>query len=405
MKKSFIILISFCINSLNTLGQMNIDLIHNLMKNDSTHFFDYFLQNNSKHRIQIEYTQIDYDTLTNKPIFSDYQYNSNNELYFFPASLSKLLLAVFTLEQLNKHNLPINTKFCYTKDSLLLFKDSLSFANIPSVERIIEKALILSDNPSANILYDIAGFDYIQLRMKELGLNDSRIINRFAKPDTNKSRINNSYTLIHNNTKLTINEHLSKYKIVKLPFDAKVGKAYLETGKLINKPMDFAFDNYLSLADIHDFLRRIMLYSSQNNSLLINDEQLTFLQKTLCSYPKECKAGNFKKENGYNDACRKYIMYGTTLEPDSNLRIYNKVGLAYGFASDVAYIYDFKNNIDFMLSATIYVNDNQILNDGKYEYEKIAFPFFKNLGSIIYQYELKRKRMGKKIAQPPVPNK
>ena len=45
-----------------------------------------------------------------------------------------------------------------------------------------------------------------------------------------------------------------------------------------------------------------------------------------------------------------------------------------------------------MLSGTIYVNRDGILNDDKYEYEELGYPFFKEVGNIIYQYELERKR-------------
>jgi hypothetical protein len=45
-----------------------------------------------------------------------------------------------------------------------------------------------------------------------------------------------------------------------------------------------------------------------------------------------------------------------------------------------------------MLSATIYVNRDGILNDNTYEYDSVAHPFFYRLGQTIYQYELNRKR-------------
>jgi hypothetical protein len=38
------------------------------------------------------------------------------------------------------------------------------------------------------------------------------------------------------------------------------------------------------------------------------------------------------------------------------------------------------------------VNANQILNDGRYEYKSIGFPFLSNLGKLIYDYERSRKR-------------
>ena len=53
---------------------------------------------------------------------------------------------------------------------------------------------------------------------------------------------------------------------------------------------------------------------------------------------------------------------------------------------------DFKNKVEFMLAATLYVNSDEILNDNKYEYKTTGWPFLYQLGQTVYQYELKRKR-------------
>ena len=74
------------------------------------------------------------------------------------------------------------------------------------------------------------------------------------------------------------------------------------------------------------------------------------------------------------------------------MRVFNKVGWAYGFLIDVSYVVDFKNKIEFMLAAVVYVNSDGILNDDKYDYEDVGYPFFQELGKIIYNYELHRKR-------------
>ena len=44
-----------------------------------------------------------------------------------------------------------------------------------------------------------------------------------------------------------------------------------------------------------------------------------------------------------------------------------------------------------MLSAVIYTNEDEIINDGKYEYNIIALPFLAELGREIYKFEVKRK--------------
>ena len=69
-----------------------------------------------------------------------------------------------------------------------------------------------------------------------------------------------------------------------------------------------------------------------------------------------------------------------------NTRIYNKVGLAYGTATDVAYVKD-RNGIEFFLTATILTNKNEIFNDNQYEYDQLGIPFLAALGRELYQFE------------------
>ena len=45
-----------------------------------------------------------------------------------------------------------------------------------------------------------------------------------------------------------------------------------------------------------------------------------------------------------------------------------------------------------MLSAVLYVNRDGILNDDKYEYRETGYPFFKEVGEIMYAYDKNRKR-------------
>ena len=68
------------------------------------------------------------------------------------------------------------------------------------------------------------------------------------------------------------------------------------------------------------------------------------------------------------------------------------MGDAYGFLLDISYIVDPINKVEFMLSGVIYCNQDGILNDGKYDYDTFGFPFYKNMGRLIYDFELKRKK-------------
>ena len=51
-----------------------------------------------------------------------------------------------------------------------------------------------------------------------------------------------------------------------------------------------------------------------------------------------------------------------------------------------------KNNIDFMVTATILVNSDEVFNDDAYEYDEVGIPFLAQLGRELYQLELERKR-------------
>jgi hypothetical protein len=97
-------------------------------------------------------------------------------------------------------------------------------------------------------------------------------------------------------------------------------------------------------------------------------------------------------DSSYNEAYVKFLLYGALGSTNKNIRIFNKVGDAYGFLIDAAYIADFGNNIEYMLSAVIHCNPDGIYNDDQYEYDKVGFPFMKHLGEVIHRYELERQR-------------
>jgi len=95
----------------------------------------------------------------------------------------------------------------------------------------------------------------------------------------------------------------------------------------------------------------------------------------------------------YWDNYVKMLFYGSEkTKPEPGIRIFNKTGTAYGFLIDASYFADFNNHVEFMLSAVIYCNSDGVFNDDKYDYNTVGYPFLKNLGRVIYAYELKRQR-------------
>ena len=94
----------------------------------------------------------------------------------------------------------------------------------------------------------------------------------------------------------------------------------------------------------------------------------------------------------YYDSYVKFFFRDSTHKMPAGVRVFNKVGWAYGFLTDVSYVADFNNGVEYMLAATLYVNADGILNDNKYEYTTLGWPFLYQLGQRIYQYELNRPR-------------
>jgi hypothetical protein len=111
----------------------------------------------------------------------------------------------------------------------------------------------------------------------------------------------------------------------------------------------------------------------------------------LKSYPAESDYPPYDTAQYWDTYC-KFLYYGSEkCNVNPNILIYNKVGDAYGFLIDVAYITNKSKGVEFMLSAAISCNTDGIYNDDKYEYETIGFPFMRDIGKAIYEYELNRK--------------
>ncbi|MBT8271420.1 MAG: hypothetical protein KJO25_05190, partial [Bacteroidia bacterium] len=106
-------------------------------------------------------------------------------------------------------------------------------------------------------------------------------------------------------------------------------------------------------------------------------------KQSMALYPRDL---DYDPVN-YYDSYGKFFIYGDSKEPIPDyIKIYNKVGYAYGYLTDCAYIVDSKQQIEYILTATIHVNRNRIFNDDAYEYDEIGIPFLAQLGREIHEY-------------------
>jgi hypothetical protein len=164
----------------------------------------------------------------------------------------------------------------------------------------------------------------------------------------------------------------------------------------VEDAFDFSYKNFFPLKDQQRVLRSLIFPESmptrQRFDLTAND-RLWVLQN-MSQLPTETMFPPYHLDTSYFPAYAKFLMYGNSRDPiPATIRIFNKIGNAYGYLIDNAYIVDFENHVEFMLSAVIHVNRDGIFNDEKYEYETLGYPFMRNLGQLVYRYELERKRI------------
>ena len=388
---------------INNTDEGNLDFIKILLSlNDDS--LKPIVNNPNKFKLQIIYTQVNRDK-NNVPVLKEFKYLVNPKKYFYPASMVKLPLCALALQKLNETNLaglnmntPMLTDAVKGTCQTVVFKDSTSENKKPSIANYIKKMLLVSDNDAYTRVYEYLGRDYIQDKLNLIGLPKIRIVHRFdpnCKGNENACT-NPIFFPVNSDTIYKQEAYCSKRKLFHPTGIAKVGKAYLtNSGTKVLKPKNFINMNYCSLIDIDAVLKRLIFSSlfASEDRFDLTENDYHFLRKYMGMIPRESDFPSYP-DSLYEDSYKKYFMYGNVhgkMQNDS-VRIFNIVGQSYGFLGDCAYIVDFKKGIEFFLSAVIYVNENEVINDGIYEYKKIGFPFLANLGTIFYNFEKSRKK-------------
>ncbi|GAC1425067.1 MAG: hypothetical protein NVS1B13_09580 [Flavisolibacter sp.] len=358
-------------------------------------YFDSLIQSN-KWRISIVYTQIN-RTAANKPIFSDYYYNTSGDLYFYPASTVKMPTAVLALQKLHElHLKSLDRNTTMITDSAYLgqtyqYNDPESEDGRPTISNYIKKIFLVSDNNAFNRLYEFLGPAYINAALRKMGFKSTEIIHRLNIPLTpDQNRYANPVYFFDSAGKIIFTKPLTQTKLPSTYRKNLLGKGYYIENQLIEKPFDFSQKNKISLPDLHTILKTILFPESvgRGQRFHLTKDDYSFLYQYMSMKPGESVFPQY--DSSYTDSYSKFLLYGGKGPMLGGIRIFNKEGDAYGFLTDIAYIVDFKKNVEFLLSATILCNSDEIFNDDRYDYENVGYPFLKNLGKVFYDFECDR---------------
>ena len=363
--------------------------------------FSAVLDNAETHRVQIIYTQID-RAADNTPIFTSYSYRLNADEYFYPASTVKLPTAALALEKLRRlDRRGLDRDTVMFTDAADAFQteavvDGTSRTGLPSVGQYVRKILLVSDNDAFNRLYEFLGQQELNESLRGKGYEGARIVHRLELVlDAEQNRSTNPIRFVRGD-ETVYQQPPQRAKDVFLGLNpVPLGKAEIVGGARLDLPKDFSEKNAYPLQALHDTILAVMFPESvpPERRFALLDQDYELLRRYMSEYPGESGIPVYADAMRYPEGYVKFLMFGgDAAEIPRNIRVFNKVGDAYGFLTDAAYIVDFENGVEFILAATVYTNANETFNDNNYEYEELGLPFLRNLGEAVYEHELVRDR-------------
>ena len=349
-----------------------------------------------KHEVQIRYTQVKRGG-DQVPKFTTYSLFEDSKTYFYPASTAKLPVAALALQRIRElqaegvtidRNTPFHIRDGANKPIALM--DSTALSGNLSVAHLIKKIFLVSDNDAYNYLFDFLGTDYINTQLRDKGLKETSIHHKFLSGADNNTTWE-YYFLDRQDTIYTQKSIYAKEIISNGNLKKMIkGVGYLDDNELINEPFNFSKKNRISINDLEGILKRIIfprVYESNERFGLL-EEDYEFLQYWMSRNTLESEDPDYSVDPKLYDSYVKFFIYGDQKGAmTDNLRIFNKVGYAYGTLTETAYIQEHTSAIEFLLTATVHINENQLFNDNIYEYDSIGFPFMAGLGRAILNYE------------------
>jgi hypothetical protein len=391
------------LGSLSAMAQKTDTMLIKKLMLKHPELFSGILNHPQKNQVQVLYTQV----IKNEnlpPLFRSYSYNLDDHRYFYPASTVKLASVIFALEKINELEVKGLTSgsamitdsayFTQTKVN----KDPSAKNGLPSIEHYIKKILLTSDNDAFNRLFEFIGRAEMNEKLKKYGFTDSRILNRLAIGDSGESAKHTNPIKFYNGDQLLYSQD-AQYDPNEYPLELSattIGSGYIDSaGKLIQKPFNLENKNAFSISNQQSMMKRLFYPQAfpirERFNLTTADYELIYTY--MSKLPDESDDPAYDS-NEFWSAYAKMLYYGrekgAILNPD--LKIFNKYGDSYGFIIDNAYFKDTKNNIEFFLTAVVHSNEDGIYNDNKYEYDTVCYPFMKNIGKLIYNYELERQK-------------
>lgn len=327
--------------------------------------------------------------------------------YFYPASTVKLYAALAAYEQINGYTRmyddgpvrmsPFAPMTKLEASTVLrihpLFEDE-------SVREIVipyeaHKIFVVSDNPAFNALYDFVGQDDLNRRIRQWGGHATQIVHRLSIARTaDENRRAPRVDLGFRPGAPQIGERTATMPHRRQPDRGffRLGTGFMRAGELVREPFDFSDKNFTTLSDLQLVLARLVrpdvafseccptihdggMFASMKTAPLpgrpldITDAQRQQLIASATMFPRESESPEYDPAE-FPDDHVKFLLPGLLrVRPLEEWRIVNKIGLAYGFVTENAYVEHRPTGRAVFVAAVIHRNPNGIYNDNQYDYE------------------------------------
>jgi len=383
MRNVFVLIISLLL----LIGcSLSPDPLKSAFKTDE--FLKKIVKDKDNYEIQILYTELSKNNL-GQTEFSDFKFQLNDEKYFYPASTIKLPIAVLALSKINElrakgSNISPKSKIklsLLNNNKEIILKDSIT-----SFQNLIADVFLVSDNSASNVLIDFIGYNYFNSSIRNLGFENTYLNHKFnPDPFVDSSWIISTL----DNEIISSNENQITVLASSTISNLKKGKKRFINGEIKNESLDFSSKNRSSVTDMHNIMKNLIYPEITISKFNLNVEDYDFLRYWMSRFTYEDLGTKYIGDDRFFNTYNKFFIHGTdTILNNTDVRVYNKIGQAYGTSTDSAYIKNYKEDVEFFLTATIYTNKNKTINDNIYEYEDIAIPFLSRLSKALYQYLL-----------------
>ena len=335
-----------------------------------------------KYRFQVLYGAVAEGA---KPTLERHGYRADAE-YYFPASSMKVPITLATYDRLAA--LRNAGRPALTRDATIRIHPVTGSAEpyTTTVARETWRALIVSDNFSANRLLGVVGHREAHETLWSLGLPSVRIHGGFATgaevdPAEASPRVQFAVPGGPSDELAARRSNLDPP-----PTDAiglAIGKASIVDGRRVEGPLSFADKNAIRLRELQDTLVRIMrpeLLPPGASADAASKDDLAYLRHTLGTLPSDSGLAGYDRNIVADYQLSPFLRGIERVRARGHFEIFSKVGQAFGFLIANAYVVDKDTGRSFFLVASVYANPDETMNDDMYAYDSISFPALADVG-------------------------